>query len=296
MSHSIQIALAAFSLDCRSRRLKPTTVEWYDYMLKPFLKWLDEEHQVTTLEQVTASHIRMYLLYLEENADWKDTSQHGAGRAMRAFFNFCVKEDFLVKSPMLKVKMPRQNKRILPAFTPQEVQQILGVCTSERDRALVLFMLDTGIRVQECANVQMDDIDLKTGSVFIRLGKGGKDRIVYFGDKTHKQLMKYFMELGRIPSAGEALWYTQNNSGPMARAGIQTMTKILRDRCKIPHLTPHTFRRTFAIWNLRAGMNIYELQRLMGHADLSVLERYLDLVNADIQAAHKRVGAVDKML
>ncbi len=72
--------------------------------------------------------------------------------------------------------------------------------------------------------------------------------------------------------------------------------KVIRSRCNISHLTPHTFRRTFAIWNLRAGMNIYELQRLMGHSDLSVLERYLDIANADLRAAHKRIGAVDKML
>ncbi len=202
MSSPIHIALEAFFLDCRSRRLKPTTLEWYDYMLKPFLKWLMEEHQVDQLEHVTASHIRMYLLHLQEDAEWKDTSQHGAARAVRVFFNFCVREDFLIKSPMLRVRMPKRDKRILPAFTPAEVQRILGVCTCDRDRALVLFLLDTGVRVQECANVQMDDIDLNSGTVFIRLGKGGKDRIVYFGDKTHKQLMKYFMELGRIPGAG----------------------------------------------------------------------------------------------
>jgi integrase/recombinase XerD len=71
--------------------------------------------------------------------------------------------------------------------------------------------------------------------------------------------------------------------------------KRLGKRAGVEHCHPHTFRRTFALWSLRAGMSIYHLQRLMGHADITVLRQYLDLVTEDVQAAHQAAGIVDKL-
>ena len=187
MSHPISVAFKAFILDCKARRLRPATMEWYTYELVPFFDWLSSEG-VADLTEITPPLIRLHLASLADR-DLKDSTQHGVARAIRSFLNFCVREEWLVVSPMQKVKMPKRSKRILPSFTTEEVQQILGCCTCERDRALTLFLVDTGLRINECASVQISDVDLQNGSVFVRNGKGGKDRMVYFGTKTKKQIM-----------------------------------------------------------------------------------------------------------
>ncbi len=78
--------------------------------------------------------------------------------------------------------------------------------------------------------------------------------------------------------------------------GVQSMLARLGERAGVAHCHPHTFRRTFALWSLRAGMNIYALQRLMGHTDLTMLRRYLALVETDLAQAHREHGAVDSTL
>ena len=79
-------------------------------------------------------------------------------------------------------------------------------------------------------------------------------------------------------------------------SGLRLMLRRLGKRADVEHCHPHTFRRTFALWSLRAGMNIYALQRIMGHSDLTILRRYLALTEQDLQTAHRRFGAVDSML
>jgi len=139
----LAVAFKGFLLDCKARRLKSTTLDWYSFMVTPFLEWLSSEG-ILDLDNVTPSMIRLYLTGLEDRK-LKDTTQHAAVRGIRAFLNFCVNEGWLGESPMRKVRMPKRRKQILPSFTQDEVQRLLGCCTCERDRAVILFLIDTGI-------------------------------------------------------------------------------------------------------------------------------------------------------
>lgn len=279
-----------FELDNRARGLSARTHEHYAFHLHRFFAWC-EVQQVTLLHQVTPVHLRTYLVHLQE-LNWSDWSVHDTARSIRRFFRFCLAEGLLDVSPMARVRMPRTPKKILPAFTPEDVDKLLQAATTRRDTALLLFLLDTGARVAECAALDLADVDPKTGMVHIRHGKGDKSRYVFMGARTSKAVMRYTMGRNRAPVA--ALWLTESG-GRLTLNGLRQILKRIGKRAGVDHCHPHTFRRTFALWSLRAGMSIYHLQRLMGHADITVLKQYLDLVTDDVQAAHQAAGIVDRL-
>lgn len=291
MRHPISVAIDAFLVDSKSRRLKPTTVSWYEQMLRRLESFL-ADNKVDSLEAVRPNLIRLFFLEMEEEG-LKGSTQNGSGRSMRVFFNFCVSEGWIDDSPMKRIKLPRVDKTLLPPFTASEVQLLMGLCQTERDRALLTFMVDTGLRVQEVADTNVNDIDFTARSVYVRSGKGGKGRITFFGDSTHKALNRYFMELRMVPKAG-SLFLSRTSKRGLTKHGIQMVFKYLRHASGIEHCSAHTCRRTFAIWNLRHGVNIYELQKMMGHSDIQVLQRYLDISDADTRAAHSRSRAFDQ--
>ena len=290
-TYTLVDAYCLFELDNRARRLSPRTVQHYRFHLERFITW-STGRNVATIGDVTPAHLRAYLVHLQDAGDTAWTV-HGTARSLRRFFRFLVDEELLTKSPMARVKMPQLPKHIMPAFTAGEVDQLLTVAKTARDRALVLFLLDSGVRASECAALDLKHVDFKSGAVYVRDGKGSKDRIVFVGAKTSKAITKYRMGL-RLPAADGPLWLNEEGTR-LTADGLRRLLGRMGKAAGVAHCHPHTFRRTFALWSLRAGMDVYRLARLMGHADITVLRQYLDLVTDDVQAAHEAAAIVDRL-
>lgn len=286
-------AYKIYRLDAQSRRVTTATLRTYKDRIEPFIKWCDEQSS-PLLRDITATLLRSYLVSLQERGLSSHTV-NGIARALKAFFNFCVSENLIADTPMRRVAIPKLDKKILPAFSVDDAQKLLAACKSERDEAMLLFLLDTGARAHELINLNGSDIDLDTGHIVIRQGKGRKDRIVYLGVKAKKALMRYYLKRGE-PEADGPIWVSERGSERLTDSGLRQLLKRLGKQAGVEHCAPHAFRRTFALWSLRSGMSIYHLQHLMGHADLTILRQYLALVESDAQAAHKQHGAVDNML
>jgi site-specific recombinase XerD len=297
-TNKLELAYDSFKLSLQAAHRSPRTIQYYDEKLRPFLNWL-EGQGVTDFTGITATHIRAFLLEREQAGRAAMTVHHHAA-CIKAFLNFLVSEELLPASPMRKVKMPKLEQEILPAFTPEDVKKLLAATKDPRDTAIVLFLLDTGCRLSEFLALNVEDVDMKTGAVKIRLGKGMKGRVAFLGFKARKALNRYVMERG--PAApDEPLWLLKSlgrelTRERLTRSGLRFLLDRLSERSSVAHCHPHTFRRTFALWSLRAGMNIYALQQIMGHSDLTMLRRYLALVEEDLAEAHRKYGAVDNML
>jgi integrase/recombinase XerD len=150
-------------------------------------------------------------------------------------------------------------------------------------------LLDTGARAAEFTSMQLQDLNVVTGSILIRVGKGRKPRTVFLGKRTRKAVRAY---LKHRNDDCPYLWVTRTRS-KLTYSGLR---QIIRRRAfdanvEIPGI--HDFRRAFAINMLRNGTDLITLSRLMGHADLQVLRRYLAQTDKDIQDAHHRAGPVD---
>lgn len=106
---------------------------------------------------------------------------------------------------MRNIAMPRLPKQILPAFTPGDIKALLKAAPSEREKAMLLFLLDTGLRAQELLALRGEAVDVKTGAVRVRRGKGAKERIVYLGAKSLRALLRYYVRRG-APAPDAAIW------------------------------------------------------------------------------------------
>jgi Site-specific recombinase XerD len=140
--------------------------------------------------------------------------------------------------------------------------------------------------------MDIDDLDLTIGQAIIRRGKGGKPRMVWFGKKTRKALRSYIRERS---DKCQALWVT-NNGTRLTYWGLNQLLRRRSVEAKIDKPGLHDFRRAFALNCLRGGMDVYSLQRLMGHSDLQVLRRYLAQTDDDVREAHAKAGPVDDLL
>jgi integrase/recombinase XerD len=152
----------------------------------------------------------------------------------------------------------------------------------------LLSLLDTGCRASEFVALDIGDVNMNTGAAIIRHGKGGKFRTAFMGASTRREVLRYLRH--RTDDAGP-LWVTMAGER-LTYGGLRQVVSRRANAAGVPVPSLHSFRRAFALACLRGGMDVYSLQKLMGHADLSVLRRYLAQNEADLQAAHARASPV----
>ncbi len=199
------------------------------------------------------------------------------------------------KNPIRKVKAPMLPIEPIEPVSLENVGLLVGSCegnfSGHRDRAMIFGLLDTGARAREFLNLNLEDVDLASGSVLIRQGKGRKSRTVFLGRKTLKALRGY-LRLRR--DTNPALWISIHKD----RATYEALRCMLRRRAQLVGLkeipTPHDFRRAFALTMLRNGVDVFALQKLMGHTSLQVFNRYLKQAGEDLEWAAKMSSPVDR--
>lgn len=289
---SLSDAFDMFMLDIQSRHLTVNTEKFYQSTLSPFIAWCKKQG-MASLRDVTHIHLRTFLKELADR-QLSSHTQHKYARAIKTFFLFCVSDELLEKSPSDKMRMPKLEQKVLKSFTQAEIKSILKACISERDAAICLALLDSGARASELCALDVQDIDLKTGAVTIRLGKGQKGRTTYIGAKARKQLMRYLLLRGK-PQGGEPLFLSELTKKRLTVYGLTLVMRRLKQRSGVPEVTSHAFRRTFALEFLRGGGNIYVLAKLMGHASIDVLKRYLAITQDDLKGQHDRYAPGDNM-
>ena len=245
---------------------------------------------------ITPNHIRRGLVELSQTHN--PGGVHVAYRVLRTFLRWLVAEGVLESNPIQRVKPPKLSIEPIEPVSIEAVKAMLGTCgkdfTDRRDRAALMALLDTGCRAGEFTALTIGDVNLNTGTVMIRQGKGGKFRIVFLGATSRRELLRYLRLRGN-PGDNEPLWVTDEGRC-LTFAGVRHIVRRRAEKAGVPVPGLHDFRRAFALACLRGGVDLISLQRLMGHADLSVLRRYLAQVEADLQAAHTRGGPVDRLL
>jgi integrase/recombinase XerD len=214
----------------------------------------------------------------------RDATVHGYARSARRFLNFLVEEEY--RSRPVKVSMPRVSKRRMKILKPDEFMVLVDACKSDRDRALILFLVDSGMRRSEAAALEWTDLDIANGTIHVRseTSKGRKHRVVIVGSRTRRALLK----LRRTRRDETSVF-------GLKPSGLRQALRRLGERTEIK-FSPHTLRRTFAVWSIRAGASLFHVQMQLGHEDLAMVRRYAQLVEDDLRDAFERHGPVDTLL
>ncbi len=281
-------AFSDFMLSRHSMMLSPRTIEYYNLMLGSFIKWAQTQ-SINDPSEINPRYIRQFL-YEQTSRDLSDYTIHGYARAIRAFVHFLAAEDYIEKA--VRFEMPKIKKRRLPTLEAKTVLDLLTQCDI-RGKAIIMFMIDTGVRLTEMTRIRQMDLDITTGRIKIINGKGGKDRIVAIASTTRRAILAYQRQRSYNKDPLAALFQTVSGT-EFKRDGLSEFFKRLSRRSGIS-VSAHALRRTFAILSLRAGMSALTVQDLMGHSDLTMTKHYAQMIDDDLLTDHRAHSPIDNL-
>lgn len=280
----IKDALEEFLLSRQAMRCSPRTLRTYRSVLGRFVQWVNNEG-ITLANQITSRHIRRFMSQIS-GTQW---TLNGYGRAIRTFINFLSQEELVDHKIYIKVPPPpRQN---LPFLNSSQITQLLEVCDVQ-EKAIILLIVDSGLRRQEVCNLKIGDVQIENGMIRVIQSKGNKDRIVFIGQATINAILDYLPDFNYRDK--ESPLFQTKNGKPFNGDSMQKMFLRLSKQSGIK-VTPHMLRRSFATLSLKFGMDMVSLQMLMGHASLDTTRRYIQLLSDDLQNAHKKASPVDRL-
>ncbi len=277
-----------FILSRQAMLCTPRTVKFYQDTLCKFLDWLEKE-AVTEPELITARQVRAFLASYAERG-CKDSYVHTYARSIRTFVRFLYQEEYVPK--LISFQMPRIGEMMLPVLSIEEVKRILAACETVRDKAIILLMVDTGLRRSEVCSLNWENINLRSGICMVKKGKGKKDRIVVLGVVTRRSLIAYRR---KVTKTDNSPLFQTNNGKRLSPLGLRSILLRLSNQTGI-HVTPHSLRRTFVVLSLRGGMSLAHIQTLMGHSTLKMTMYYARMSDDDLLLAHQEHGPVDSFL
>lgn len=280
----------------------PRTVRWYGDLLEEFVRFVERDGGPASLDDLRPAVVRRWLLAAQaaRSVPLAPASLAGRVRTVRAFGSWVTREFELPASPLAGLPVPRVPQVLVASLREDDLRALLRATETsahpERDRAIVLLLLDTGLRLAEAAGLRVGDLDLVEGRATV-MGKGARQRMVPIGRRTRQALRRILAPRGQV-EAGAPL-FLASDGGALTAHGVQQVFRRLarRERLSVrcsPHVLRHTFARSF----LRNGGDVFSLQRILGHSprSLQVTRRYLDLDDDDLRAVHRSVSPVDRLL
>ncbi|KGA98261.1 tyrosine recombinase XerC [Alkalihalobacillus alcalophilus ATCC 27647 = CGMCC 1.3604] len=240
--------------------------------------------EISSEKEVTREHVRRYLTYLFEKKYERKTVSRRIS-ALRSYFRFLEREEILSENVFNMTTLPKQTKRLPHFLYEQEMIQLFNSLQGEepllqRDKAIIELLYATGMRVSECQQLQLSDIDFMIGTVFVH-GKGNKERYVPVGEFACEALNTY-IEDGRAKLLAKSVNRETNNhlflnykGGPLSTRSFRTLlTKRVKEAALTSHVSPHHLRHSFATHLLNNGADLRVVQELLGHESLSTTQIY----------------------
>lgn len=307
-----------FLTDCEIRGLSGETVSWYRKRLGLVVRKLEEEFGVTELEQVKIIHLRQFIQLLMGTKSGANNPRtptqdkllsaytvRGYVRVIKVFFSWCVDEDVLDVNPSTRLVQPKAPDYLIPTFTPEHIEKMLAACDQKtregfRDYALLLVLLDTGMRVSELCGLRLDDVHVSGSSgAYVKVfGKGRKEREIGLHPEVGKLLWKYVQKYRYPADSSETTLFLGRSGEPLRVSGVSALLKRVKKASGIEgvRVSAHTFRHTFAKFYLQRGGEVFKLSREMGHSTVQVTEIYLkDFRSSEARREHTSYSPVGEL-
>lgn len=288
-----------FLLEQEYRNNSPVTISWYKGQLTDFFAWLKSEDPV----DLNLMRFKQYGVYLKSqnkrNGDkLSSSSVHGAMRAVKAFFNFCIGEDYL-NDFSRQLRLPKVHCKEQLILDDNEILLLLKALdnstarNNQRNKCFVLLMIDSGLRRGEISRINVGDISFSTRSMIVR-GKGSKQRLIPMGDKTCSHLLDYRLRFRSSAESSEPFFVDQSGNRCSDNL-VKLVFQRLKDETKIERLHPHLLRHTFATYYLADGGDLETLRLILGHSNIHTTQMYLHLAfNLKLQRSRHN-SHIDKL-
>lgn len=259
------------------------TVNSYVSDINIFISYLNFEK--VNYKNINRDIIRSYLKYLDDN-NYKSSSINRILSSLNDYYNYLVKNKIIKYNYFSDINRPRKEKKLPNFINYAEYMNLISTVEKEdntylrlRNLLLLEILFDTGLRVSEAINIKIKDIDFKNHSIVV-LGKGSKERIVYFGDYAFNYLEEYLSLREGIKSLDDEYLFWNKNYQKLTRRGAEYLINNIAKKAVLKQkITPHTLRHTFATEMLNNGCDIRSVQELLGHKSLSTTGIYTHVTN-----------------
>lgn len=268
------------------KKYSDNTIENYIKDLNLFSDFIKTRH--INYQNMDYSRVSSYLIYLND-LKYSSSSINRHLSSIRSFYEFMLNRKVVSSSPFKLVHGPKKEKKLPNYLKYSEFEDLVNTCDETalgfRNRMILELLFATGVRVSEAVNIKLTDIDFKECEIKI-IGKGKKMRIVYFNQVCKKVMSEYVLNARNELLKGKKSEYLLLNhlGNKLTRRGVQDILEKLIKKSSIKHkISPHTLRHTFATLLLNEGMDIREVQELLGHERLSTTSIYTHVSNEELR-------------
>lgn len=237
------------------------------------------------VRQISTNDIRVYLAEYQERGTVSKVTIDNVRRILSSFYSWLEDEDHILKSPVRRIKKVKVTKMVKEVYSDEALEVIRDSCETLRDLAMVDLLSSTGMRVGELVNLDRADIDFQNRECVV-LGKGDKERLVYFDARTKVHLHNY---LESRQDDNPALFVTLNKpSNRLKISGVEKRLRELGRRLNMDKVHPHKFRRTLATKAIDKGMPIEQVQKLLGHQKIDTTLEYAMVSQNNVKMSHRK--------
>ncbi len=267
------------------KQYSSNTIAAYKNDLTQFISFILAEYpDLSRWQDVTTDMISLYMAHMDEQ-DYASSSVARKVAAVKSFFGYLFKQGLIADDPAEKIESPKVEKRLPKPLSFDDVEMLLQAPTREegaknlRDAALLKLLYATGMRVTEVVSLRLEDVDLAQQKLRCR-GKDGEIRELPFDVET-KETLVHYLESGRpylLKDAEEEALFLNHRGQQLTRQGLWLIIKAYAKEAELSvPVTPHTLRHSFAAHRLARGGNLQEVQKLLGHANISTTQIYTHL-------------------
>ena len=272
----IQVFLAAKRVEGCSDK----TVRYYDSTLRNMFACINKEP-----EQISTEDLRIYLDSYQQKSRAGKVTIDNIRRILSSFFSWLEDEDYIVKSPVRRIHKVKTCKTVKETYSDEALEIMRDQCGNVRDLALIDLLASTGMRVGELVLLNRDDIDFANRECVV-LGKGNKQRKVYFDARAKIHLQRY---LASRSDDNPALFVSlQRPHNRWQIRGIENRLHALGEKLSLCRIHPHKFRRTLATMAIDKGMPIEQVQQLLGHQNIDTTLQYAMVNQANVKQSHRK--------
>ena len=256
------------------------TLNYYETTIKTMIDKLSKK-----VNSIETEDLRNYLSEYQAKNNCSKVTIDNVRRILSSFFAWLEDEDYIMKSPVRRIHKVKATQTVKETYTDEELEKMRDACVEIRDLAMVDFLASTGVRVGELVNLDRVDIDMQERSCVV-LGKGGKEREVYFDARTKIHLQNYLnSRIDNNPALFVSLLRPYDR---LKISGVEIRLRELGKRINIKKIHPHKFRRTMATRAIDKGMPIEQVQVLLGHRKIDTTLQYAMVNQNNVRNSHKK--------
>ena len=236
-------------------------------------------------QQITTDDLRKYLSDYQEQRKAGKVTIDNIRRILRSFFSWLEDEDYILKSPVRRIHKVKTAKVVKDTYTDEALEKMRDGCGNLRDLTIIDMLASTGMRVGELVLLNREDINFEEWECVV-LGKGNKERVVYFDARTKIHLQNY---LDSRSDSGSAMFVgLRAPYNRLSIGGVESMLRELGQALSISKVHPHKFRRTLATTAIDKGMPIVQVQQLLGHQKIDTTLHYAMVKQQNVKQAHRK--------